>query len=101
MVMGEGIVDKQGNRHAMCGLLALETSFAKRKLHLGYRNIAAAGFVFGERLKGHEFHYTSALKEKGQPLFAVEDALGNDLGSSGLRDGMVMGSYMHVIDQVA
>jgi len=101
MVLGEGIVDKDGDRHAMCGLLDLETSFAKRKLHLGYRNIKATGFVLGERLKGHEFHYTSALKEKGQPLFAVADALGNDLGSSGLRNGRVMGSYMHIIDQVA
>ena len=37
MVLGEGLEDAQGARHAMAGLLGHATSFAKRKLHLGYR----------------------------------------------------------------
>ncbi|MGL5011506.1 MAG: cobyrinate a,c-diamide synthase, partial [Paracoccaceae bacterium] len=37
MAMGAGLVDKDGTRHAMAGLLGLETSFAARKMHLGYR----------------------------------------------------------------
>ena len=35
MVLGRGLIDADGTRHAMAGLLALETSFAKPKLHLG------------------------------------------------------------------
>ena len=35
MVLGEGIVDADGTRHEMTGLLNLETSFHQRKLHLG------------------------------------------------------------------
>ncbi|MEM7290264.1 MAG: cobyrinate a,c-diamide synthase, partial [Pseudomonadota bacterium] len=97
MVLGEGIIAANGARYAMTGLLKLETSFEKRKLHLGYRKLEAEGFAFGDRLHAHEFHYTSAMKEEGPPLFTVSDALGTDLGNVGLRAGNVMGSYMHVI----
>ncbi len=41
MVLGEGLEDASGARHAMAGLLKLETSFARRKLHLGYRRAVA------------------------------------------------------------
>ena len=37
MVLGEGLTDAEGTRHEMTGLLGLETSFAKRRMHLGYR----------------------------------------------------------------
>ncbi|MBM3572065.1 MAG: cobyrinate a,c-diamide synthase, partial [Alphaproteobacteria bacterium] len=37
MVMGAGMVDEMGIRHAMTGLLPLESSLAQRRLHLGYR----------------------------------------------------------------
>jgi cobyrinic acid a,c-diamide synthase len=98
MVMGEGIEDADGNRHAMLGLLALETSFLKRKLHLGYRRLEAlSDFAMGRKLMAHEFHYTSPLREEGVSLFDARDALGVDLGQTGLRKGNVMGSYMHVI----
>ena len=100
MVLGEGIIDAEGRGHKMLGLLNLETSFAKRKLHLGYRRLSARnGFVLGDKLMAHEFHYTVATMEKGDALFKAEDALGSDLGQSGLRRGNVMGSYMHVIDE--
>ena len=98
MVLGDGIVDADGKRHEMAGLLRLETSFEQRKLHLGYREITSDSFVLGDSLKAHEFHYTSAMKEEGEPLFFAKDALGDDLGPAGLRNGNVMGSYMHVID---
>ncbi|MCB1387360.1 MAG: cobyrinic acid a,c-diamide synthase, partial [Nitratireductor sp.] len=101
MALGEGLVDAAGKRHAMLGLLALETSFEQRKLHLGYRRISAeAGLPLGKVLSGHEFHYSSPLRETGAPLFSARDALGADLGPCGLRAGRVMGSYLHVIDGV-
>ena len=37
MVLGEGLVDAGGARHAMVGLLTHAMSFAERRLHLGYR----------------------------------------------------------------
>jgi cobyrinic acid a,c-diamide synthase len=100
MVLGEGLVDAEGTRHAMTGHLTLETSFQKRKLHLGYRQIKGRDFVLGSNLRGHEFHYSSATREQGEPLFEAMDASGEPLGKSGLRSGNVMGSYMHIIDRV-
>lgn len=101
MVMGQGIEDKDGASHKMLGLLNSQTSFAKRKLHLGYRILEAVlALPFGNQFAAHEFHYTSAIKEQGEPLFYAKDALGADLGKIGLRDGTVMGSYMHIIEKV-
>ena len=37
MVLGQSLEDAAGHAHAMTGLLGHATSFAKRKLHLGYR----------------------------------------------------------------
>lgn len=100
MVLGDGIEDEGGGRHSMLGLLRLETSFAKRSLHLGYRKLVTeTDFVLGKRFAAHEFHYTTALREDGIPLFAASDSTGNDIGKNGLCSGNVMGSYMHVIDR--
>ncbi len=104
MVLGEGIIDANGQRHAMAGLLPLETSFAQRKLHLGYRVAKAEkefGFgQIGDTFSAHEFHYTTATGENGvQSLFSVQDARSDALGSCGMWNGNVAGSYMHLIDK--
>ena len=103
MVLGEGLVDAAGARYAMAGLLPVETSFAERKLHLGYRLIEQVEATVlgpaGARFRGHEFHYASVLAEQSQaPLFQSRDALGHDLGAVGARRGTVLGSFLHLID---
>ena len=100
MVLGEGVTDAGGERHAMASLLRLETTFTERRLHLGYRNLdALSGPVLGHGAwKAHEFHYCSATREEGEPLFEARDALGAALGPVGLRSCTVMGSWMHLID---
>ncbi len=104
MVLGRGLVDAEGVRHEMAGLLALETSFAERRLHLGYRRaaLAAAGPLGnqGQGFRGHEFHYAHIVQEgPGEALFRARDAEGADLGPVGLRDGRVAGSFIHLIDR--
>ncbi len=104
MVMGQGLVDADGARHQMAGLLALETSFAERRLHLGYRRAALveAGPLGnqGQGFRGHEFHYAHVAREgPGDALFQARDAEGADLGPVGLRDGRVAGSFIHLIDR--
>jgi cobyrinic acid a,c-diamide synthase len=102
MVMGRGLVDADGTRHEMAGLLPLETSFAERRLHLGYRRVTTLGETalgpVGCRFRGHEFHFARATEEgPAEPLFAVRDARGKDLGTVGLRVGGVAGSFIHLI----
>jgi cobyrinic acid a,c-diamide synthase len=106
MVLGEGLVDVAGQRHSMAGLLPVSTSFAQRKLHLGYRraDLLADSPLgpAGARFRGHEFHYASILSEGDSPaLFKAQDALCRDLGSLGRRQGSVCGSFLHLIDQAA
>ena len=98
MVLGEGLIDKDGQRHAMAGLLPVTTSFAKRKLHLGYRQLKSFGAPWPGELRAHEFHYSTLESEGRAPaLFEAKDAAGNTLGVLGHKLGTVMGSYAHVI----
>jgi cobyrinic acid a,c-diamide synthase len=105
MVLGEGLVDGEGRRHKMAGLMPLETSFAERRLHLGYRQARLASDgplgAGGTKFRGHEFHYASILREQAaDPLFVCRDARDDDLGPAGCRRGMVMGSFVHLVDVV-
>jgi cobyrinic acid a,c-diamide synthase len=102
MVLGQSIEDAQGQRHAMTGLLSHATSFAKRKLHLGYRSARLiADTALGKRdttFRGHEFHYAS-LTSAGddEPFVKLADAEGHSLGHSGGRRGNVTGTFFHAI----
>ncbi|KPF44112.1 cobyrinate a,c-diamide synthase [Rhizobium sp. AAP43] len=101
MVLGEGLIDAAGTRHAMLGLLPLVTSFAERKRHLGYRRLRSlAPDLFDGCYTAHEFHYSTIVEEcQADRLFDATDALGTNLGPTGLRRGAVCGSYMHLIDK--
>jgi cobyrinic acid a,c-diamide synthase len=105
MLMGQGLVDAAGERHRMMELLPVETSFAERKLHLGYRDIALAEACAlgpaGARYRGHEFHYATVLEEgEGEALFKASDSAGRALGFAGRRQGRLFGSFLHLIDRV-
>ncbi|WP_281857328.1 cobyrinate a,c-diamide synthase [Litoreibacter halocynthiae] len=100
MMLGETLTDAEGTVHKMAGLLALKTSFAERKLHLGYRNLNAGDGPMAGHFKGHEFHYATTLKAQGAPLFNATDAEGTPLPPMGLRQGRVCGSFAHVIDRL-
>ncbi len=99
MVLGEELVDSTGQGHRMAGLLPLVTSFATRRLSLGYRALnPLPGTPWKTPMRGHEFHYSTIISEgSADRLFAVEDAAGQHLGQIGLRRGNIMGSYAHVI----
>ena len=102
MVLGEGLVDADGERHAMLGLLSHATSFARRKMNLGYRQARlTAGSALGPAgaaVRGHEFHYAQVI-EPGvdEALAEIADGQGNVLGMSGGRRGLVSGTFFHAI----
>lgn len=100
MVLGESLTDADGTVHEMAGLLPLQTSFAKRRLHLGYRDLTAPTGPFRGQYKGHEFHYATTVKADGPPLFEARDAEGITLPPMGLVNGRVSGSFAHIIDRV-
>ncbi len=100
MVLGHGLTDADALPHRMAGLLPLETSFAHRKLHLGYRRVEPlSAFPWAGPLAAHEFHYASIVTEGDAPrLFKTQDATGDAKAEAGLRIGSVAGSFMHVVD---
>jgi cobyrinic acid a,c-diamide synthase len=102
MVLGEGLEDASGARHQMAGLLSHATSFAKRKLHLGYRQARLLADHplgnAGDIVRGHEFHHATIL-DKGidDPFVEVTDAQGKPVVETGSRRGQVSGTFFHAI----
>lgn len=101
MALGTALIDKDGARHEMAGLLGLVTSYEKRKFNLGYRRAvlerAMPGFDKGAALRGHEFHYSSIFDQPDAPLAAVSDADGNPVTQTGSHMGHVTGTFFHLI----
>jgi len=105
MALGAGLVSADGTRHRMAGLLGLETSFAKRRMHLGYRlarplhPLPGLGKV---ALRGHEFHYATILSQPDAALAVVQDANGDAVAEAGScrampGGGQVSGTFFHLI----
>ena len=110
MAMGAGLIDKAGARHEMLGLLGLETSFAQRKMHLGYRAAHLLAplppYAPNTLLRGHEFHYATILSQPDAPLAIVRDANGASVAETGStrlqpQGGRATGSFFHLIAEAA
>jgi cobyrinic acid a,c-diamide synthase len=101
MVLGQGLEDADGHRHAMAGLLALETSFAQRRLHIGYRRARLKVDCIlgraGNEIMGHEFHYARTLSIGDEPLVDCRDVTGTAVAEAGARRGSVSGTFFHAI----
>ena len=108
MALGAGLVDAAGERHRMLGLLGLETSYHKRRMHLGYRRaelVAPLPGVGQGALRGHEFHYASITDQPDAPLARVTDANGMAVPETGswraTLGGQVTGTFFHMIAPAA
>jgi len=104
MTLGKGLIDADGARHEMLGLLPLTTSFAEPNRHLGYRVLTPVEGLpwptaWSTMLTGHEFHYARTMECTAPPVFSVTDAAGADLGATGAYVGRVLGSFCHVISR--
>lgn len=106
MAMGAGLIDADGHQHDMAGLFGLVTSFAKRRMNLGYRlaelHTALPGFAAGTRLRGHEFHYATIVANPDAPLAQVRDATGALVSETGSQvsfagGGRATGTFFHMI----
>jgi cobyrinic acid a,c-diamide synthase len=103
MMLGEGLIDHDGESHAMAGLLPVATSFAAPRRRLGYRQVVSlAGPWPGQSFRAHEFHFAAESGPVGaDPLFECRDADGVALGPAGAVRGSVSGSFIHLIDRQA
>ena len=87
----------------MLGLLGHATSFAKRKMNLGYRAGAAAGRLPARALPARRSAATNSTMRRliaagdDEPLADIADGQGQPLGASGGRRGHVTGTFFHAI----
>ncbi|ATQ68113.1 MULTISPECIES: cobyrinate a,c-diamide synthase [Methylosinus] len=105
MVLGAGLVDAEGVRRRMTGLLGLETSFATRSLTLGYRRAILQapipGHAAGAVVRGHEFRYATVLAQPDDALATIADAAGAAVPETGSRRGAVSGTFLHLVAEEA
>ncbi len=101
MALGEALIDADGQRHEMLGLLSLVTSYARRKLHLGYRVASlrqpCVALPGASVLRGHEFRYSRVVENRDDALAEVRDANGALVAETGSRRGSVSGSFFHAV----
>ncbi len=90
MALFETLVDKEGRRHAMAGLLSGETALQPR--------LAALGLQWADlpegRLSGHTFHYSKCETPLAPLLRAVTQR--GSAGEAIYRRGRLTASYVHV-----
>jgi len=90
-----------GRRCAMCGLLPGQAKMGRRLAALGYRvltGLADCPFGTDIELRGHEFHYSTAVLPEGiTPLWKAKNSRGQIADScAGIRLGNVFASYAHL-----
>lgn len=99
MALGEVLIDAKGKAHQMAGLLPVITDFSRRKRQLGYRLLShKSPLPWPDRLKAHEFHYSTEQKNAGAALFQARDLYHDAQHYIGCQKGQVMGSYAHIIE---
>jgi cobyrinic acid a,c-diamide synthase len=101
MALAETLTTAEGGRYAMAGVLPADVRMHDRYRALDHVELRAtrrspiAGR--GERLRGHEFHYSSAaVGRDARFAFATERGEGIDDGRDGLLEHATLGTYCHV-----
>jgi len=94
MLLTEGMYDLEGHYFEMAGLFKTRTKMSKTRMRLGYREVELLQDMplgkRGERLRGHEFHYSHLESEPEN----AQDIYNND--ARGFRVLQVFASYVHV-----
>lgn len=92
MYLGKSIIDKEGNEFEMANVFGFSTSMQAMKLNLGYRTIQFDDF----ELKGHEFHYSTIIKnKKSKSIAKVFNARESEVNTIVFQYKNVLASYIH------
>ncbi|WP_049925240.1 cobyrinic acid a,c-diamide synthase [Halopiger goleimassiliensis] len=101
MAMSQSLTTVDGERHEMAGILPADVTMHDRYQALDHVELEARDETLtadaGERVRGHEFHYSSAAVD-GDAQFAFQTVRGD--GIDGDHDGLTeydsLGTYTHV-----
>ncbi|MBF0507056.1 MAG: cobyrinate a,c-diamide synthase [Nitrospirae bacterium] len=106
MYLSQGIHDFDENFFKMAGVFPFETRMRKGRSYLGYREIMLASDCIlgkeGERVRGHEFHYSEIVDAPGsrslepERIYSVRDRSGEKLQDEGYGVKRTLASYVHL-----
>ena len=102
MYLGEELILK-GNTYPMVGLFPVSYGFSKKPKGHGYTVISVIRenpyFTIGAEIKGHEFHYSSVLKWRGDDsdlAFSIKRGTGFVNKKDGVCYNNVLATYIHI-----
>ena len=99
MYLGETLTTSDGESFSMAGLLPIQTVMTDRLQALKYKEVevlkVGAFFRPGDRLKGHEFHFSRLTAEAGEHALRSVDSTGK-VEEEGVVKGGVFASYTHL-----
>jgi len=105
MVLTEALTDSEGHRWSMAGLLPGFARMSGKLAALGYRHATALRSNLladpGESLRGHEFRYSSWVRDTNIPddtaAWQVRGTRGDTpIDAVGYAQGNLLASYLHV-----
>jgi len=103
MYVSEALETLEGKSYPMLGLLPATTRMSKRLQSLGYREVTLLRDSFwgkrGERLRGHEFHYSEMTRTPGWPsAYQTGPRPSQEESCEGFQNdsGTILASYTHL-----
>jgi cobyrinic acid a,c-diamide synthase len=99
MLLGRSLVDADGQRHAMAGIVPLDSTLAGARLTIGYRDARVVRDTLlldhGQTVHAHEFHWSSPehIIAPGDAAYLVND---RQPAAEGFASGQTLASYLHV-----
>lgn len=101
MLLGESLTATDGHTHPMAGILPAAVRMNDRYQALDYVELTATRPTLtadtGDRLRGHEFHYSSAeIGADARFAFTVNRGEGFDGDHDGLMEYQTLGTYCHI-----
>ena len=98
MYLQQALIDADGRRHRMVGLVPGVSTLVKKRLTLGYREVVARQDSpiarAGQSLRGHEFHWS--ICDSPEPGTAAYEVADGSRRVEGYAQGNVLASYVHV-----
>ncbi|TKX75645.1 cobyrinic acid a,c-diamide synthase [Halorubrum sp. GN11_10-6_MGM] len=101
MALAESLTTVDGESHEMAGVLPASVEMRERYQALDHVELRARRDALtaggGDRLRGHEFHYSAAdVDDDARFAFDVERGTGIDGDREGLTEHRTLGTYCHV-----
>ena len=101
MYLTRAIVDRDGARHPMVGLVPADAVMCDRLQALGYVEIETQAKTLlgpaGTRFRGHQFRYSELrdLAPDTEAIYSVRRRRGGEVTREGYRSANVVASYVH------